>query len=248
MFTRCYPAQGLTVLKEYIRQGGREQVILAYLTFESYGYFVGEKQVDPFLFEALEKITEKGWESDIICRLALLKKYASENNWDPKRLETAEKILQECAAQRLKFAFFRNLPRELLQFCQMEDKVFVQCKAGPEAKVTLHYFVEDVQGRSEEKVEPVKERYQGIYNKEFVLFYGELLHYYFVIERKGKTTRTEEAVLAVEDGETSGRSKYQMLNAMLKMKEQGREKELEVMTAEYVKREYQVSALFALMD
>ena len=63
----------MTVLKEYIRQGGREQVILAYLTFESYGYFVGGKQVDPFLFEALEKITEKGWESDIICRLALLK-------------------------------------------------------------------------------------------------------------------------------------------------------------------------------
>ena len=81
MFTRCYPAQGMTVLKEYIRQGGREQVILAYLTFESYGYFVGEKQVDPFLFEALEKITEKGWESDIICRLALLKNYAAENNW-----------------------------------------------------------------------------------------------------------------------------------------------------------------------
>ena len=48
-------------------------MILAYLTFESYGYFAGGKEVDPFLFEALEKITEKGWESDIICRLALLK-------------------------------------------------------------------------------------------------------------------------------------------------------------------------------
>ena len=34
----------MTVLKEYIRQGGREQgLILAYLTFESYGYFVGGK-------------------------------------------------------------------------------------------------------------------------------------------------------------------------------------------------------------
>ena len=223
-------------------------MILAYLTFESYGYFVGGKEVDPFLFEALEKITEKGWESDIICRLALLKNYAAENNWDQKRKERAEKILQECAAQRLKFAFFRSLPKELLQFCQMEDKVFVQCKAGPGAKVTLHYFVEDPQGRSEEKVEPVKERYQGIYNKEFVLFYGEQLHYYFEIERKGETSRTEEAVLAVEEGETSGSSKYQMLNAMLMMKEQGRDKELENMTKEYVKKEYQASVLFPLMD
>ena len=94
----------------------------------------------------------------------------------------------------------------------------------------------------------MKERYQGIYNKEFVLFYGEQLHYYFVIERTGETFRTEEAVLAVEEGETSGSSKYQMLNAMLKMKDQGREKELEDMTKEYVKKEYQASVLFPLMD
>ena len=39
-----------------------------------------------------------------------------------------------------------------------------------------------------------------------------------------------------------------MLNAMLKMKDQGRDKELEDMTQEYVKKEYQVSVLFPLMD
>ena len=52
--------------------------------------------------------------------------------------------------------------------------------------MTLHYFVEDPQGRSEEKVEPVKERYQGIYNKEFVLFYGEQLHYYLRLNARGR--------------------------------------------------------------
>ena len=61
MFTRCYPDKGLSVLKEYICQGGREQVILAYLTFEAYGYFIGDRQRDSFLFEALEKIMEKGF-------------------------------------------------------------------------------------------------------------------------------------------------------------------------------------------
>ena len=52
----------------------------------------------------------------------------------------------------------------------------------------------------------------------------------------------------MEEGETSGSSKYQMLNAMLMMKEQGRDKELENMTKEYVKKEYQASVLFPLMD
>lgn len=248
MFTRCYPDKGLSVLKEYICQGGREQVILAYLTFEAYGYFIGDRQRDSFLFEALEKIMEKGWECDIICRLALLKHFAAEGKWDQDRKEKAEKILKECAEERLKFAFFRKLPRELLQFCQMEDKIFVQCKAGPDARVTLHYYVEDPQGKGEEKTEPVKERYQGIYNKEFVLFYGEKLHYYFVIDRKGKNFRTGEEVLTVDKGEASGSSKYQMLNAMLELQEQGRQEELEARIKEYLEKEHQASVLFPLMD
>ena len=69
-----------------------------------------------------------------------------------------------------------------------------------------------------------------------------------MIQRKGETVQTQEETLAVEDGETSGSSKYQMLNVMLKMKDQGRDKELEDMTQEYVKKEYQVSVLFPLMD
>lgn len=191
---------------------------------------------------------EKGWECDIICRLALLKHFAAEGKWDQDRKEKAEKILKECAEERLKFAFFRKLPRELLQFCQMEDKIFVQCKAGPDARVTLHYYVEDPQGKGEEKTEPVKERYQGIYNKEFVLFYGEKLHYYFVIDRKGKTFRTGEEVLTVDKGEASGSSKYQMLNAMLELQEQGCQEELEARIKEYLEKEHQASVLFPLMD
>lgn len=73
MFTRIYSEQGLEVLKDYIQQGGNEHVILAYLTFESYGYFVGGKETGEILFDALESLVNKETESDIICRLALLK-------------------------------------------------------------------------------------------------------------------------------------------------------------------------------
>ena len=85
MFTRIYSEQGLEVLKDYIQQGGNEHVVLAYLTFESYGYFVGGKETGEILFEALENLMEKEWECDIICRLALLKHDTEQNKWDTKK-------------------------------------------------------------------------------------------------------------------------------------------------------------------
>lgn len=248
MFTRIYSSQGLEVLKDYIQQGGKEQVILAYLTFESYGYFVGEKEPGEILFEALENVTEKEWECDIICRLALLKHDTVQNKWDVKKKVRAQKILEECRKERLRFEFFQYMPRELLQACQMEDKLFVECKAGPDAKVTLYYQVERENVVSEEKTEPLKERYQGIYNKEFILFYGERLLYHFVIERNGQTWEIPQRVLKVEDAGIYGQSKYQMLNQMLKLLEEGNKEELSTMEQSYLRQEKQVTQLFELLD
>ena len=45
-----------------------------------------------------------------------------------------------------------------------------------------------------------------------------------------------------------GRSKYQMLNAMLQMKEQGNIQELCQAEEEYLKQEQQVWRLFPLLD
>lgn len=248
MFTRIYSEQGVEVLKDYIQQGGNEHVVLAYLTFESYGYFVGGKETGEILFEALENLMEKEWECDIICRLALLKHDTEQNKWDTKKKQRAQKILEECRRERLKFEFFQNMPRELLQACQMEDKMFVECKAGPGAKVTLYYQVEREHVISEEKTEPLKERYQGIYNKEFILFYGEKLLYRFVIERNGQTWEIPQQILQVEAAEAYGHSKYQLLNRMLKLLEEGKTEELSKLEQSYLKQERQVAQLFELLD
>ena len=168
-------------------------------------------------------------------------------SWDEKRKNIAEEILEECEKERLQFAFFRMLPRELLCTCQMEDKMFVECRAGRRARVTLHSYIERGE-TSEEKSEPLKERYQGIYNREFVLFYGEKLHYYFVIEKDGKVETTGEEILTVEESSMQGGSKYQMLNTMLQLREKGKKEELQRMAEAYMEREQQVKDLFALLD
>ena len=101
---------------------------------------------------------------------------------------------------------------------------------------------------SEEKTEPLKERYQGIYNKEFILFYGEKLLYRFVIERNGQTREIPQQILQVEAAEAYGHSKYQLLNRMLKLLEEGKTEELSKLEQSYLKQERQVAQLFELLD
>ena len=101
---------------------------------------------------------------------------------------------------------------------------------------------------SEEKTEPLKERYQGIYNKEFILFYGEKLLYRFVIERNGQTWEIPQQILQVEAAEAYGHSKYQLLNRMLKLLEEGKTEELSKLEQAYLKQERLVAQLFKLLD
>lgn len=69
-----------------------------------------------------------------------------------------------------------------------------------------------------------------------------------MVERKGEILETREEILTVDKAETQGNSKYQMLNAMLLLKEQGKTRELEQMTEEYRRKEQQVASLFPLLD
>ena len=249
IFHRIYHPGDAAVLKDYVKLSGKEQVILAYLTFASFQYFIGGKEAETFIFRSLEHVRKKGWEYDIICDLALLKYYAQEKKWEETRLETARAILSVCARTGLKFAFFQELPRTLLQSMQLEDKVFAQCQASPRADVTIHYrMLQPDREPGEFKSEPLKNLYQGIYNKEFILFYGEVLEYYFTVAGRGEIQQTEKNRLTVPEAKLEGTTKYQMINRMLAAKQQGREQELMELLGQYRQQEAWVSSLFELIE
>ena len=249
MFTRIYHPKDAAVLKDYVKLSGKEQVILAYLSFASFQYFVGGKEAEEFIFRSLEHVRKKGWEYDIVCDLALLKYYAEDNKWEESRLETARSILTICARTGLKFAFFQELPRTLLQSMQLEDKVFAQCQASPRADVTIHYrMLQADREPGEFKKEPLKNLYQGIYNKEFILFYGEVLEYYFTVSVGGEVKETGKNKLTVPEAKLEGTTKYQMINRMLAAKQQGREQELMELLGQYRQQEAWVSSLFELIE
>lgn len=249
MFGRVYLKQGHEILKSYIQQKGKQQVILAYLSFWAYEYFLGQKETDAYIFQCLEICFEKNLEVDRICRLALLKYYSEKETISEKEDTWIRKILEECSETGLRFAFFRNLPSCYTKPYQLDDKQFVEARYPANAKVNIHYCLETEKDTSQKfKSEPMRNMYQGIFVKEFLLFYGETLRYYLTVETPKETIETEEKTLMLEETSQEGNSKYQLLNQMLAGQKLLQYEQTEDAMHEYLVRERLAEKMFPLIE
>lgn len=248
MFGRVYLEKGHEILKSYIQQKGKQQVILAYLSFCAYDYFLGEKSVDGYIFQCLEFCCEREWKMDRICRLSLLKYYSELENPSEKQSLLIRRILEECSENGLRFAFFRKLSSCYTKPYQLDDKQFVEEHFPANARVMIHYCMRKDQEEAVYKSEPVKNMYQGIFVKEFLLFYGETLSYYLTVDDGKESWQTEEKTLKMEDCFQEGNSKYQLLNQMLAGRILGQELPLEKAMEQYLYRECLAEKMFPLID
>ena len=249
MYVREFPRFGEKILESYIMQQGRELVVLAYLTYISCAYFMTDRQTDPEFFQYLEKTYEREWEMDTICRLALLKYYAACDQLTERQEQQAEDLLVEFDQMGLRFAFFQKLPLPLIQAYQVEDKVFVEERFSRGSKVAIHYSLH--QGKDEVtsyKSEPMRDMYQGIFTKEFLLFYGETLTYYLTVELDGETKTTPRRQIALHGVEASGRTRYKLLNQILASRALGNQEAMDTAVKLYLKQEAFVESVFKLMD
>ena len=82
--------------------------------------------------------------------------------------------LASCAMMR--FAFFARFDPELTRTCQLEDKVFLEYAANPAHQVYLYYRMKDIE--EEYHKEKMRDCFEGIFVREFVLFDGECLECY----------------------------------------------------------------------
>ena len=72
----------------------------------------------------------------------------------------------------------------------------------------LHYYITDYKGKEqEERTEPMLNMYEGIFSKEFTMFYGERLTYYIVEECGSQTRQSKVAVLEYNRRKKNGNSR-----------------------------------------
>ena len=216
IFTEDYRKEGEAVLESYVKQSGKERITGAYLTLVSYGVFVREYTMSTFIRSRLEYAFTSKWPVNLICRLALLQEISREKDPKPEYVGIAQSILEECAKENLKFAFFRKLSPELLSPYQLDDKTFVECRAVPGAKVTLFYG-------------------------ETLQYYFQIDE-----GDKDNTKKTSERSVSMKKVEGASGSKYQMLNQMLSARRLDKTQEVTDSLKDYLRQEQYVKNMFSI--
>ena len=237
-FTGSTPQRIGEILKSYIMNSGKEQIINDTLEFYSSLYVLEERDTENAIFVFLEKTLIHGWKLPVICSLAYLKHAATgqKQKVDAKTETLTKKLLEDCVEKGLVFSFMTGLPGRLLQGCQLEDKIFAEARYPQDAKVSLVYQISRNPEFSDEgwKKEPLAPRYKNIYNREFLLFSGETLTYYFVAEINGVTETGEKQQIRLEAPDMDGISRYRMLNRMLACRDAGNRAGLDREAQEYL--------------
>ncbi len=128
-----------------------------------------------------------------------------------------------------------------------EGRRFVQYKASPGSIVTLHYMLDGDEGNEEYRTETMRSIMCGIYEKDFLMFFGESLQYYITEEKQGETSLTESLVVENSDVATSGSgSRYEVINDMLLCSSMKEDNSLLRMMDVYRRKKYVSEHIFKL--
>lgn len=247
--THQFPDDEGKILCDYVRQQGRPEVTAAFLSYLSDYYFLGGRAISESEIVTMENAMDRGEVDYTICKLALLRYYSTLDSLDAKRMERAGVLLKQMDEKGLRFEFYHKLPKRLIQAYQIEDKVFVQDQFRPGSRVILHYQLKEQDGEQTEWIsEPMNNVYHGIFVKEFLLFYGESLRYYMSVMDDGKISDSDTYEVSLVDMDTSGATKFRLLNRMLEARDQGDDGKLREAEEQYLRQECFVNRFLKLMD
>ena len=211
----------------------------AYLAYVSRMYVVRNRIMRGDIIRMmLQELSQKEYLADI-CKVAILKYYVGKEV-EPVMLSLLKEFFMEMNRKRLVFPFFLNYPIKWLKEAQVYDKVMVEYKSSIGGKVKIVYrILPYAEAVVEEHSETILPNYDGVFVKEFVLYEGEILEYYFVEESKdeqivSEKDRCSKEQIVYEDG------KYGRLNLISHL---SKEKQYESML-HYRKEEQVAEELF----
>lgn len=202
------------LFEKYYRNGGKEIVVMAFLTIRAHAYFVDDVPMSRLVTDIIESRYMYHMEVNDACKLALLKHLASLSHRSGAQYQIADELLSEYTCRNMVFSFFKRLDMSLVQKYHLYDKVILEYRADPEKHVVVHYS-RDEDG-SQFLEEDMVNVYDGIFVKQFVMFFGEMVQYYISEEQGTEVQVTQSSRLTNNDVyNQKDESRYGLINQML---------------------------------
>ncbi|MEY8391890.1 DUF5717 family protein [Lachnospiraceae bacterium 45-W7] len=213
LYTGDYLPDVENVFEHYAKSQGKEVMILAYLTRMCHHYVIRDAVVSDYIFQKITGLLKEGQKLNFICRLGFLKWCSTRRELSGEILEYSDHILKEALKKGRFFGFYENLPGSLKRKYLIHDRIILEYRTDPEAKVMLAYIP---QGETEYVECEMQQMYDEIFAKEFLVFFGESLPYYIKEKQDGEWKVTQSGQMQSHQlSPESEESRYEMVNDML---------------------------------
>lgn len=239
LFTGALASHIGEVYKSYQQKGANEKIKKAFLFAKSYDYFVKEKIVDEAVFDYIEKDIQLDNPLHDTCRLAYVKYCSLKKQLNEEQQEICRDIIFKMCKKGKMFEMYKEFEKYFALPVVLQDKTIVEYHSDPDKRVLIHYILET--GSLKEQsytVAEMTDACNGIFTKEFIIFYGESIQYYITEEYAGENAVTESNNLMLSETQvtdTAGwESRYTMLNDMMLINEMHEEQTLLDQAAEYM--------------
>ncbi len=241
LFTESYIENSFEVFKSYYMKNNNRKLVRAFISYTAYKYFVSERVTENGFFEILK--ADPSLENSRIGILALLKYYSEKERLTAEEKEFADTHIRRFLQKKVFYAFFKDFGNKLSLPGSLLEKTYVEYRTDPKKTVYIHYSYD--RGK-EFRTAIMPDVGYGIFTKEFILFYGEVLQY-FITESDGeKEEITESNSIACLEDPTDGRTatKYDKINNILIAAELKDDKTVLQYLEQYYLTEYAVKRHF----
>ena len=235
------------IYRSYRRSLGSRRICQAYVIWRCYEYLVKGSPVLEVVFDDCLTDYEKGGKLPDVCALALLQYLSRLPEYTKEQREAALSLLEQYSQRGIRFAFFKRFPYDMRKDLGCEDRVFCEAVASPKSTVKLFYRTRYENAPFTEI--QMKDVFEGIRVKEFVLFEGEQLECY-TEETKEDRSRVVSSHRFLKAGSVPGElqmSRYGRITRMAKKLEDGDEEAFREELKEYRQLDSLTKEIFTLL-
>ena len=217
------------------------RLVLGYLAYRAKEYVIYERELSEEMIQITLKEYEQIRQIADICKIAVLKFFASHTYSEEQRY-ILRNFLREMCEKQIVFDFYANYDEKWLQEVLLYDKTLLSYRSKEGGRVRVSYTIKDRDHKIIlQEIDQVAPAYFPLYTKEFILFEGEELEYTFQ-EYIGRTIVHEEQGMVKQDRVIYETGKYGRLNYMSTLQEKTLQEEMH----QYIMEEKLANELFVL--
>ena len=210
LYADCMDLSSGEIFESYIKKRVSPLIVEAYLTYWGRRYLLTADEVPESVFIRLFYMYRKETKMNDSMKLSLLKYLCKKNALNENEYHVLDALLREQMKKNVYFGFYRNMDDRLLIKYHFYDKQFVEYIGQKGLNININYRKNDMPAVTEH----MTEMYDGIYVKQFLLFFSDSVSYRICAAEDESSILSSDTLMYQEVVERDNPSRYGLLNRM----------------------------------